>query len=141
MPQSETTYLDVVLGVKVRDLQYKSIEAVIVTVEQFIGTRTYSRCEVTMFRGCFTFCTKRTNIRNMGVPLFCSIAHVSFNSVFLGHHPTGTATTMLERQHYNIRLSVSGLRLGFGRRRRLGDHEVEDKRAVATVRRRVPRRD
>lgn len=46
MPQSETTYLDVVLGVKVKDLQFKSIEAVIVTVEQFIGTRTYSRCEV-----------------------------------------------------------------------------------------------
>ncbi|KAF9538629.1 hypothetical protein EC957_006402 [Mortierella hygrophila] len=46
VPQSESTYLDVVLGVKARDLQYKSIEAVIVTVEQFIGTRTYSRCEV-----------------------------------------------------------------------------------------------
>lgn len=52
MPQSETTYLDVVLGVKVRDLQYKSIEAVIVTVEQFIGTRTYSRCEVTIIQQC-----------------------------------------------------------------------------------------
>ncbi|KAF8945888.1 hypothetical protein BGZ47_001776 [Haplosporangium gracile] len=46
VPQSETTYLDIVLGVKVRDLQYKFIEAVIITVEQFIGARTYSRCEV-----------------------------------------------------------------------------------------------
>ena len=82
MPQSETTYLDVVLGVKVKDLQYKSIEAVIVTVEQFVGTRTYSRCEVTIFQGCLFFCTKRTNTRKTGVPLFVSVAHISVDSVF-----------------------------------------------------------
>ncbi|KAG0380126.1 hypothetical protein BGX24_010053 [Mortierella sp. AD032] len=46
VPQSGTTYLDIVLGVKVRDMQFKSIESVVLTVEQFIGRRVYSRCEV-----------------------------------------------------------------------------------------------
>ncbi|KAG0297552.1 hypothetical protein BGZ96_005860 [Linnemannia gamsii] len=46
VPQSDTTNLDIVLGIKARSLQYKSIEAVILTVEQFIGARIYSRCEV-----------------------------------------------------------------------------------------------
>ncbi|KAG0280113.1 hypothetical protein BGZ95_011264 [Linnemannia exigua] len=39
VPQSGTTYLDIVLGVKVRDMQFKAIESVVLTVEQFIGRR------------------------------------------------------------------------------------------------------
>ncbi|KAF9907207.1 hypothetical protein EC991_011197 [Linnemannia zychae] len=46
VPQSGKTSLDIVLGIKVKDIQFKAIEMVVVTVEQVIKRRVYSRCEV-----------------------------------------------------------------------------------------------
>ncbi|KAF9124021.1 hypothetical protein BGW39_008522 [Mortierella sp. 14UC] len=60
VPQLGTTYLDIVLGVKVRDIQFKAIETVVVTVEQIIGRRVYSRCEVITPRELERLCSDAT---------------------------------------------------------------------------------
>ncbi|KAF9095471.1 hypothetical protein BGX23_000435 [Mortierella sp. AD031] len=46
VPQLSKSYFDIVLGIKVKDLQLKYIEAVIVTIEQTIGRRLYYKAEV-----------------------------------------------------------------------------------------------
>lgn len=102
MPQSDTTCLDIVLGIKARGLQYKSIEAVIITVEQLIGTRTYSRCEVIISSPITANNSKDANSE-------CLSFNISFG-FFLGHYPTGTGTTML-KCHSTILLRVFGPRL------------------------------